>query len=345
MVSDGKPGHYNQTLGAIKALQQRFDIQLTTIETKLRFGFLRPLLKVTCNSTSPIIQTVFRRLTQLCYHQFQPPSTPQSMVISCGGQTLYLNIYLARQLNAANFFLGSLRGVKPENFSAIISGLFIDGVKNLIELELSPGLFNKSEALAAGKELRERLPKPTQKLWALLIGGDGAGYRYQDDDIVKLKQFLLESANKYKIQWLLTTSRRTAMAHERQLHEFALQHPNLFAYSVFYHHTPEKVVMPFLGAADAVFATEDSSSMLSEAMTAAKPLFTLRPRSSAANDNYHRFLRKHQQKNRMHPLALDTALQQLDAYDWDSFEQLDESVEERLAERIVAILNPDGQLQ
>lgn len=342
MVSDGKPGHYNQTLGAIKALQQKYDVQLTTIETKLRFGFLRPLLKITCNSTNPIIQHFFRLLTRLCYHQFQPPIKPQTMVISCGGQTLYLNIYLARHFNASNFFLGSLRGVKPENFSAIISGLYIDGVKNLIELELSPGLFNKTEALTAGRELRERLPNPSQKLWALLIGGDGAGYKYQDDDIAKLKQFLLESAAKYGIQWLLTTSRRTAIEHERQLHEFSLQHPDIFAYTVFFHHSPEKVVASFLGAADAVFATEDSSSMLSEAMIAGKPLFTLRPDLCAVNDNYQRFLSKHQQKRRMHPLTLDTASQQIERYNWNSFEQLNVSVEEQLAEKIDAILSPDG---
>jgi|GEM_PF-687233 len=321
MISDGRPGHFNQTLGVIRALKKNYDVSLATIETRLRLGFLRPLLRAIGNSRVTWLNALLAPLVRLCYYPFALPSADSAttsspapdVIISCGGQTLYLNLLLAQRTGARNFFLGSLRGIHCRLFTAVISGLWIPNVSNLVELELSPGLFDSEQAAQAGAAFlanlcaasgSEKIGYGQKTYWAMLVGGDGAGYQFDDADMAALEALLLAASRRYGIQWLLTTSRRTARRHEQRLAVFAAQNQDIFAYRVFYHEKPEPVVMAFLGAADKVFATEDSSSMISEAIMSRKPVVTLAPRHSNANDNYRRFLHKHRDKNRMISLSL-----------------------------------------
>jgi len=350
MISDGRPGHFNQTLGVVRALEKGYDVKLIKIETRLRLGFLRPLLKLVCNSRRGWLKRLLAPLIRFSYYPFVLPSVDATVaccahpdvIISCGGQTLYLNVFLARQTKARNFFLGSLRGVHPRLFTAIISGLSMPGVPNLVELELSPGLFDAEKAAEAGQAFLATLESApvftpgesasgSQKTyWAMLVGGDGAGYQFENADMAALESLMLMASRRYGVRWLLTTSRRTSREHEQRLQCFAQKHPEVFAYTLFYHQKPEALVMAFLGAADKVFATEDSSSMISEAMMSRRPVMTLSPRHSNPNENYRRFLDKHRHKHRIASLHLsgwenlnmDVAFQQFTPLQMDIDSQL-----------------------
>jgi len=348
MISDAKPGHFNQTLGIIRALEKVYEVKLHRIETKLRFGFLRPLLKVVCNSRVVWLNRLLAPLVKLSYFPFVVPvdsadeasKNAPHLLISCGGQTLYLNVLLARRFKTRNFFLGSLRGVRPQLFTAVISGLSIPEVPNLVELELSPGLFDGHKAAKAGEAFIEQLDSAGQcadkkrLLWVMLVGGDGAGYSFKDSDISALEQVMLAASQQYGVQWLLTTSRRTSRQQEQRLRDFAQQHQSLFAYTVFYHHQPEAVVMAFLGAGARIFATEDSSSMISEAIISQKPLITLFPENPCPDDNYRRFLAKHRDKNRLISLPLKDAPVQLSTAVTAEFNPLEMLIDDQVLEQL-----------
>lgn len=340
LLSDDKPGHYNQSLGLIRALEQRYLVRQSRIHAKLRYGFLRGLLRLLANRASAGrgIEAL-NRACHLAYEPFAMPQLPPDLILSCGGQTSYLNILLAQQFDVPNLFLGTLRGLKPERFSAVVSGLFIPNIPNLVELTLSPGLSTGEQMEMAGYRLRESFGLQDAELWALLIGGDGAGYVYRDADFQGLLDGLVRLAQVRGIRWLLTTSRRTKPAHERMIISTAARYPEVFADLVAYHQDPQKVVQSYLGAADVVFCSEDSSSMLSEAISAAKPVFSLSPAKAKPNANYREFLHKHTEAGRLMCLPMRSFAQQLlDEPLEQRFTPLDHSLDEQILAGVLPVL-------
>jgi mitochondrial fission protein ELM1 len=85
-------------------------------------------------------------------------------------------------------------------------------------------------------------------------------------------------SRKYGIRWLLTTSRRTGREVETFLRE-ALD-PAIIEDAVFVSSNPKSVVLPYLGAAQIVFVTEDSRTMMGEALLSGRPLAILVPQKA-----------------------------------------------------------------
>jgi len=61
--------------------------------------------------------------------------------------------------------------------------------------------------------LSRKLPAaPSDAPWLLLIGGNGAGYRYEDADWRALAAAVNRLGKEEGVRWLVTTSRRTGAA-------------------------------------------------------------------------------------------------------------------------------------
>ena len=64
------------------------------------------------------------------------------------------------------------------------------------------------------------------------------------------------------------------------------------SYFVSYNKKEEKVLLPFFGLSEAIFVTEESSSMISEAISSGKNVFTLGNEYSNSDENYKKILNK-----------------------------------------------------
>lgn len=273
ILSDGLAGHVNQA----RALARLPDLTVVEVPVRLRHKIWRPLLRawIRCSPRS------FRWLS-LAY-DFTLPSGMPDIVLSAGGNTSFANVLLARQLQRPNLFIGSLRRLPSKDFTTIYTLETIGSDNNIVlKAPLSPLL--PSDLAQEGRQLRERLGLIDVPLWAMIIGGDGAGFRYSPKDWTALAEAMMMLSQRYGCRWLLTTSRRTGMEAELALQTAIPK--EFLADVVWYSQAPRAVMSAYLGAADRIFVTADSMSMLADAMVAGSPVCALSPEQAFADSRY-----------------------------------------------------------
>jgi len=141
----------------------------------------------------------------------------------------------------------------------------------------------------AGAQLRQQLDLASP-VWLLLVGGDGAGYRYQQQDWQRLTVSMAAMSRDLGVRWLLSTSRRTGAVAEAQLKQYISE--QILADAVWWAEQPRTVLMSYLGAADAVFCTADSFSMITEAVVAGSPVLAWQPEQAQPNLAYRQALQR-----------------------------------------------------
>jgi mitochondrial fission protein ELM1 len=174
---------------------------------------------------------------------------------------------------------------------------------NNIRVPFIPLLTDRARIMEQGRQFRTAHGLEHETVWCVLIGGDGAGYHYDSGSLEQLARGILALARDHQAKLLVTTSRRTGLKFERALQALLGDCPAV-AYATYYNHRPEKVVAPFLGAADVVFCTADSGSMITEAMTAGKPVYSLIPEQVRPQPFYQAFLQSHADAHRIKPVAI-----------------------------------------
>lgn len=279
LLSDGLPGHYNQARAIVAALAAERPVDVQWIDLKLRLGLARRLLRVLLNRTR-------RPLSIAALNGFYRVALPDGrpdLIVSAGGRTSFANAWLARAFGVPNFFAGSLRGLASRHFAAVLTLEPLPGVANNIVLEvpLSP----------VDPDTLDRLPVPEtwrRPCWAMLVGGDGAGYRYGESDWRRLIEGMEALATRHGVRWLLAGSRRTGPLLPRLLDGQAcdwIEDRDVGG-------GPDSRLPGYLAAATRVFVTEDSMSMLSDAIASGRPVVALRPAHAQPDARFGAALRR-----------------------------------------------------
>lgn len=270
LFADHRPGHYHVSEGVVKALGRVADVDCTRIDIQRRKllpnRFMRSLLK---RGTSP------EKLIGLGY-RFKTSELPEAdLIVSSGGETLIANIATARLLGAQNIFCGSLRKLAPENFSLVLTSY--DRLENEPRhaIVLKPNTMDP-DALGRGGALPEfSLEAPPRRV-ACLIGGDSGYFTFTEEEWRGLADRLKDISRAYGMKWLISTSRRTGDLAGDIFAELA-QDEGVVERFVDYRTAGPGTLPDILARADAVLCTADSSSMVSEAVSARQPVIGIRP--------------------------------------------------------------------
>jgi mitochondrial fission protein ELM1 len=310
ILSDGKPGHVTNSMGVLKAIETLVAAESVVLQVRLRLKMMRYPLRWLLNRPALLRRIpagMQRRLMRLVYTINEPqhldPKQPFDWVISSGGDTSFMNVWLAQRQSLRNMYCSALRGLNPALFTVYFSLGAASVHGNNIRVPFIPLLTDRARILEQGRQFRTVHGLEHQTVWCVLIGGDGAGYHYDSTSLEQLAQGLLALARGYQAKLLVTTSRRTGLKLERVLKSVLGDCPAV-AYATYYNHRPEKVVASFLGAADLVFCTADSGSMITEAMTAGKPVYSLIPEQVRPQPFYQAFLQSHADAHRIKPVAI-----------------------------------------
>ncbi|MBM4163444.1 MAG: hypothetical protein FJ222_03255 [Lentisphaerae bacterium] len=310
ILSDNKPGHVTNSMGVFKAIQTIVAAESVVLQVRLRLKMIRYPLRWLLNRPTLLRRIpagTQRRLMGLVYQMCEPqhldPTQPFDWVISSGGDTSFLNVWLAQRHGLRNMYCSALRGLNPALFTVYFSLGAASVHNNNIRVPFIPLLTDRARILEQGQQFRTAHGLEHQTVWCVLIGGDGAGYHYDAASLEQLAHGLLALARDYQVKLLVTTSRRTGLKLERVLKSVLGDCPAV-AYATYYNHRPEKVVASFLGAADLVFCTADSGSMITEAMTAGKPVYSLIPEQVRPQPFYQAFLQSHADARRIKPVAI-----------------------------------------
>lgn len=264
IVSDGLPGHLSQSRGLAHWLGTRFAVQTREVEVRLRMrAVARRLLP-------PMVEIAPAMATLRCFHQVSAlAEAAPDLVVSAGGNTSFANVLLARHFCVPNIFIGSRRRLPPSAFAANLTLEPTEEPGNVVT-PVAPSPVLPGEIARDGAAFRAERGLADENLWLMACGGTGAGKTYRAQHWTQLAQWMNEAAEAHGIRWLLSTSRRTGASGEEALAK-AL-HAERLAYAVWWNRRPERILATLMGAAERLFVTVDSMSMIGECIGAQKPV-------------------------------------------------------------------------
>ena len=177
----------------------------------------------------------------------------------------------------------------------------------LIDGALTPD-FNGRGLPTHKEEWRRRLGLTKEKQIGLLLGGSTRGVTLTPGDVRHVVQGLLSAADRLDAELLITSSRRTPPSIEGWLRENLKNHPRCRLLVLVNNgdvgplETAGQAVPCIFDLAQAVVASGDSISMVSEAAARLKHVVSFLPRTNGSllgRRKYHRFLQELDSKGRV----------------------------------------------
>ena len=238
IISDGKPGHLNQSIAFCKIKNISYDI----LEVKFKSKFYK-VLSYILDRFNFFTDALFEEHKKY-YPEFY------DAIVSTGSGTYYFNKLIAQKYNKKSIALMLPKSYKYSNFYYIVAQEHDHPVllDNLIAIPL-----NLSYPSPKGYLKKD----DNKKSLAIIIGGDNGVFSM---NYYLIKNKLDEIFEKYP-EYLkyITTSRRTSFDIEALIDEYE------FDYKLIYSREPNiNPIGDFIDICDEFFITIDSTSMLSE---------------------------------------------------------------------------------
>lgn len=268
IIYDGKPGHLSQSQGLANVIKLRSSkaVEVKLLSAKPRLKLLNSVLR----KLAPIPSAWLCRVVIACYKFIHIPSKPD-LIISFGGNSVALNVALKYYFHANNIAIGNCYSIPSECFDAQVSISGDDENDRAVSSKIPICKVDKQQRIAAGRVLSGN----SQKNWSMLIGGDGSGYCWQEQDFHRIGRALRVLSHQYGVRWLLTTSRRTPLEAEKILGQYLNEDNVQTCY--FFHQQKSGDILAILGSSERIFCTEDSLSMITESVALEKPVVTIKP--------------------------------------------------------------------
>lgn len=288
ILSDGKQGHVKQSealahrMSDIKSQYKRSGMEypVQTIAAVFRSKFHRAVFPWVVLLIMPWIQgrlswlkIFFREETQK-----ELESAAPDFVISAGSAIAPLNLCLARECRAKSIVL-----MKPSfpyhffRYDLAVIGAHDQGwipqesFRTL--LTLSPE--DETDIEKAGNEILSHLKEASNVKISVFLGGPTQSYSMDLADVEKMMRFLERFCNEEKCDFVLTTSRRTPAAISRFLKN-RITEKSACKMLVIAEEDPRREIVPgFMAISDILVVTEDSISMISEAVRSGKRVVVL----------------------------------------------------------------------
>jgi mitochondrial fission protein ELM1 len=278
IISDGRPGHYHLSDGVAAAIGRRVPVSVTRLEVERRQAAAGRLLAAGLRLGLPPALVLV-----IGYGTAADALPPADLVISAGGDTLAANVAASRLLGAPNIFCGTLRHMAPEAFSLVISSYARHATlpRHLVALKpngLDPdSLPPRAHAVLPG-------PGRPPRTAGLLVGGPSGLFHWQDHEWRRLVAFLAKSHRAHGTHWIVSTSRRTPESTADLLQQMAADRSGPIAELIDFRHAGAGTLPRLFAGVEAVLVTEDSSTMMSEAVCARLPVVGVAPGQHSFKD-------------------------------------------------------------
>jgi len=272
VLSDRRPGHESQSKGIVAALAARRDVEVHWITVTLRSALWRSVLRA---AAQLLPAQALHRLLPLSYRATDWPRSTPSILIASGGDTLFMLGALSALHHVPSVFSGTTKRY-PRNFLDCVFTVVPDAAKNNVVLSLPP-----VEAHDCKKS--DATNRTDAMTGCVLIGGDGAGHVFSDSDWQRLAKWMASQGD--SVRWQLSTSRRTGATHEAQLQKILQANAVGLERAIWWTEKPERVMKELLCGSDFIVCTQDSLSMLAEAMYTGKPVYSFAPELRRMTEN------------------------------------------------------------
>lgn len=277
LLSDGRPGHYHLAEGVCAALRRLRPVDVTRLAVHRR-RHIPSRVSIAAMRAGVLAPA---RALRLAYGISAADLPRADLVISAGGDTIAANVAVARQLGIPNIYCGTLKHATPGEVALTVSSYArharLPGhIVCLKPTAMDPDTLGRPVTIPA---FGASNPPKTA---ALLIGGDSGLFRYADAEWNLLLAFIGKQHAAHGTRWLVSTSRRTPDGvADRVARLFAdFQGPaagSPFGEVLDYRSAGPGTLPGLLARADVALCTEDSSTMISEAIAARLPVVGVAP--------------------------------------------------------------------
>lgn len=266
VLTDGSPGHESQSQGVIDALRR--PLRVEKIRLAVRSEFWRRLGRVLLQLHLPLPAW----LLGASYEITLPAGPAPALIVASGGNTLLACALLARQRGAVSVYSGTLKNYPPHTVDLVIS-VTAQRAKRNLQLPIGP---------VPGEVSAVANTEPGEYL-VMLIGGANREYPFSESDWRALVAGMCVLSQRSGKRWLVTTSRRSGEFVERLLAEELPA--ECVAERVLWGREPKRVVRDFLQRGAQIFVTEDSLTMVGEAIWSARPVVSIGLDHSSPSEN------------------------------------------------------------
>ncbi len=268
IISDGIPGHFNQSKGVASILAKRHISRISIVDLKFKSYQLRGFITFLSRLLMRMPNKLTAKFTSFLYSSID--TNKFDLVIASGGNTAAFTAALKILNDVPLIQLGSPRGLHSSLFNALVTAERYHEDSSNVIASITPNLYSPEVCASAAKEkdLKEHL--------LFLIGGEGIGYSYQKKEWDSLIVVIKNLYKKTNLPITIVTSRRSDPEVEKKFQSDLKNIP--LEYSVWFHKGAKDFnLAPLFGSAKNIFVTEDSAMMISESISSGKPVTTLFP--------------------------------------------------------------------
>ena len=272
LLADTRPGHYHLAEGVVAAIARLRPVEVTRVPAERKWIVPTRWLRRRINA-----KTFWPpRMLRMAY-RIEADALPKAdLVVSAGGETQMPNICVTRLFGVPNIFCGSLlRGLGPEHFSLIISSYESDAESPRHMVVLKPSAIDP-DALGRPAKIPRYGGELKPRRAGLLIGGNAGPFRYRRAEWEGLLAFARALSKAWGTRWLISTSRRTSDDVGDLVAELAKDETVVDRF-IDYRTAGPGTLPEVFSQANVIVCTEDSSTMISEAVSARLPVIGVAP--------------------------------------------------------------------
>ena len=294
ILSDGKPGHYNQSLGIMDQLSDdEYQLVEINFRSKWHDNILRIFLSLFPGGklTDKVIWSIlFFSLTEETISKLKNIQSV-ALILSTGSSVAAVNLLLGQLLDAKTVTCRPPSPVGTRQFDLAILPRLYWRQPERINVCRTLGVPNRinPERLEHFRPLSQKVSSSQRSKIGLLIGGNSPLHNMSKKVATRWMDFLLQLVKSRKWQVLLSTSRRTPKVIEEYIADIVKDRNDDFPINLFSHQIPSSSQFKFehiLANSDLLLVTEDSFSMVCEACSSGKPVVILEVERTQPNWRY-----------------------------------------------------------
>ena len=271
LLTDGRPGHYQRAEGILAAIARLRPVETTRVNVHRRRWLPgRVLARLIDIGMSPA------RLLKLAYAIDAAKLPCADLIVSSGGNTLAANVAAARFLGTPNIFYGGVRRFQPNDFSLVLTSYGGHAARPRHKMiPLMPVPYDP-DTLSSLIDVKPETSLPPRSL-GLLIGGNAGSFRYRPDDWRRLLAFVGDMHAQHGTRWIIANSRRTPTDVSDEIIRRADDAAGPISNFLDVRAAGPGSLMRVFVEAHAVVSTDDSSSLITEAIWLRRPVIGVSP--------------------------------------------------------------------
>ena len=277
-LTDGSAGMISQVRGLAEALNVSYELK----EVKLNF----PWNKLPVNLL-PLSNKMFKNLGE-----FSLDGKVPDILISCGKRSIYASLFIKKKSNNRIFSIHIQNPkINTNNFDVVVAPAHdkIDG-QNVITTDLAINHITPKLLVKHAEEMKGSFGSIQKPICTVFIGGKSRNYRFDHSTVVNLGETLDKVMNNNNVQIFIVFSRRTD--------EFIKDYlKKKYSKQNIIWEAKDNPYLALMHYSKYLICTSDSVSIISESVSAKKPVFIYKLPTSKRNNRIESFISTLVKKN------------------------------------------------